>query len=425
MNESLLNHRKFLNLFNIQFLNVINDNILKNAAMVLVVYDSLSFFHLRPSVIINIITFIFVLPLFLFSSYAGKIADYYSKVKIIRTIKICEIAITATAIAGVYYKNIWLLLLAIILLSTHSAFFSPIKYSILPQYFTDRKKLLLANSIIEVGSFVAILIGQFIGSWFIGNKQPHIIVTILFCSTLVSLIMSFWLDITPAIGNRSSFTFNVIRDNYRLYSKIITDTNVKTTLHTIGWFWAIGAIYSTQIATLTLHNIGGNAQVFSVIIAELSIAIGVGSFICNHFSNGHIRKEFIMLGAIGMSFFTILILIIAFDPTDHPLALKAFSETIRGITIFGLIFLLGVAAGFYSITCYNELQVISPIKKFSQIISVNNIMNAAYILIAIAVNIILLTHLNSWDIFAIVSAANLIFAFVYYKKVLSKQNNHK
>lgn len=420
MNESLLNPRKFLNLFNIQFLNVVNDNVLKNATMVLVVYYSLTFFHLRPSVIINIITFIFVLPLFLFSSYAGKIADYYSKIKIIRIIKICEIAITSTAIAGIYYKNIWLLLLAIILLSTHSAFFSPIKYSILPQYFTDRKKLLLANSLIEVGSFVAILIGQFIGSWFIGNRQPQIIIGILFFSTLISLTMSFFMEVTPAIRNRSSFTFNIIRDNYRLYSKIITDNNIKTTLHTIGWFWAIGAIYSTQIATLTLHNIGGNAQVFSVIIAELSVAIGVGSFICNHLSNGHIRKGFICLGAAGMSFFTILLLIIAFEPTNYPLSLKEFSESLRGITIFALIFLLGICAGFYSITCYNELQVISPIKKFSQIISVNNIMNAAYILVAIAVNILLLIRLNSWDIFAVISAANLIFAYVYYKKVLHK-----
>lgn len=415
MNESLLNTKKFSGLFSIQFLNVMNDNLLKNAILVMIAFNGITLGSFKSSVTVNISTLLFILPFFLFASYAGKLADKMNKVQLIRIIKFCEVFITLVACGGILSKNIWLMLIAILAMSTHSTFFSPIKYSILPQYFSQRKKLLLANSYVEVGSFIAVLVGQVIGSWFIGNSQPQIVIWILASATLAGLIFSWNLEKTPTVGTQVAFHWNLFKDNWDLYRQITTDPKIKNTLHAIAWFWALGVIYTIQMALLTKHYLGGSAQVFSILLIEFSIAIGLGSLVCTYISNGTIHKKFIPFALIGISILTLFILLLNNTSTPHTLSVAEFSHSLHGIINYGLIFGIGFMAGFYSITCYNELQLISPLKIFSQVIAVNNILNAAYMLIITIACTLLLMLINLWWLFFIVIIANLIIAYNYWQ----------
>lgn len=122
MNESLLNSKKFSGLFCIQFLNAMNDNLLKNAVLVMLAFKGIQFGMLDSGVAINLSTMLFILPFFLFASYAGKLADSMNKIRLIRIIKFCEIFITLVACGGIIYQNIWLMLIAIFAMSTHSTF---------------------------------------------------------------------------------------------------------------------------------------------------------------------------------------------------------------------------------------------------------------------------------------------------------------
>lgn len=415
MNESLLNSKKFSGLFSIQFLNAMNDNLLKNAILVMLAFKSIKLCGLSSEVAINISTMLFILPFFLFASYAGKLADSMNKISLIRIIKFCEIFITLIACGGIIYQNIWLMLIAILAMSTHSTFFSPIKYSILPQYFTNRKKLLIANSYVEVGSFIAVLIGQIIGSWFMSSSQTHVIIFVLITATTCGLIFSLHLEKVPTIGSKVSFDWNLLSDNYNLYRQITHDLKIKNTLHTIAWFWALGVIYTTQMALLTKQYLGGSVHIFSILLVEFSIAIGIGSLICTYISKGEAHKKFILYGIIGISTLTLILLAFNHTPTTIVLNPREFSQTWFGICDYLLIFGIGLMAGFYSITCYNELQLISPLAIFSQIIAVNNILNAAYMLLATIICGILLTVINLWWLFLLVVFANLIFGYFYWK----------
>lgn len=415
MDESLLNSRRFAGMFSIQFLNVLSDNLLKNAILVMIAFSSITIGKFNSTFSINIITILFTLPFFIFASYAGKIADSSDKVQIIKIIKLCEILIVTIASAGIVFENIWLMMVAVLLMSSHSTFFSPIKYSILPQYFSQPKKLLLANSYVEVGSFIAVLIGQIIGSWFIGNHQPTIVIYILWLSGVCGLIMCMRLEPLPIVGNKSNFNWNFFKDNIQLYRQITCDKQIKRVVHSIAWFWALGIIYTTQLAIFTKTYIGGSAQIFSILLAEFSIAIGIGSLVCTNLSKGTIHKKFITIGLFSISFFTILLLILNFHEQHSISTLLQFSSSIRGIINYILIFCIGFMAGFYSITCYNELQLISPLNIFSRIVSVSNLLNASYMLATTICCTILLTITNLWWLFAIIAIANAGLAIYQWK----------
>ena len=156
--NSLLNSRRFLPLFGIQAFNALTDHVLKNAILVMITYHGLSIYGLSREISLNLATLSFILPFFLFSSYAGKLADTYSKVKLIRIIKTCELGIVFIAALSFILHSLALMIFSLVIIGIHSTFFSPIKYSILPQYFDERKALLLANGYIEFATFVFISI---------------------------------------------------------------------------------------------------------------------------------------------------------------------------------------------------------------------------------------------------------------------------
>ena len=205
----------FQALFKVQALSAANDSLLRNAAIMLFAYQNIHFFGLPKTYLINLSVLLFVLPFFLFSSYAGKLADFGNKIKIVRFIKLCEILIVITTALVFYFHNYVWFLLVIFALGTHSAFFGPIKYSILPQYFT-KGEVVLANGYIEMSTFMAIIIGQTVGSWLIAS---NLIVTLILTSGLFSLLgyfYSFQLVHVPPTSPRLKLSKNLLKDAWQM-----------------------------------------------------------------------------------------------------------------------------------------------------------------------------------------------------------------
>lgn len=414
-NSKILNSHKFLPLFIIQFLNALNDNILKNAILVMITYQSFKLFGLSSELSVNIVALMFILPFFLFSATGGKIGDAYCKVKLIKVIKYCEVLIIMIAAIGFFTKNLKILIVALVAMGIHSTFFGPIKYSILPQYISDRKALLLANGYIEFGTFIAVLLGQFFGGWYMANMAINLIVSFLFASTFSGLILSYRLEKVLPVGAKEKLNWNIFKDTFKLCQKISATKPTINNIRAISWFWAVGAIYTTQLPLFTKHYLGGGSHVFSVLLVIFSMSIGVGSVFCAKISNGIIRKKYVIIGAMGITVFTLILLILNRTPQSNYLELGDFSRTSLGIIDYVLISIVGFSAGLYSVTCYNELQVESPLGILSQIFAVCNISNAAYMLFVSILCTILLLFINIWWVlFLIVIIANLIFVYWYW-----------
>lgn len=160
----LLASRRFLPFFITQFLGAFNDNVYKNALIVMIAFRLV---ESEANALINIAAGLFILPFFLFSASAGQIADKFDKSRLIRLIKLGEIVIGALGIGALYSGNHVFCLAVLFLLGVQSAFFGPVKYAILPQSL-KRSELVGGNALVEMGTFVGILAGTIVGGLLAG-----------------------------------------------------------------------------------------------------------------------------------------------------------------------------------------------------------------------------------------------------------------
>ena len=158
----LLAERRFGPFFGVQFLGAFNDNVFKQALVILITFHAAGFAGLAPEVMVNLAGGLFILPFFLFSATAGQLADKYDKARIIRLVKVLEIAIMVIAAAGFVRHDVVLLLAALCLLGLHSTLFGPVKYAILPQALQEHE-LVGGNALVETGTSLAILAGTILG----------------------------------------------------------------------------------------------------------------------------------------------------------------------------------------------------------------------------------------------------------------------
>ena len=168
MSQSLITQRRFLPYFCTQFMGAFNDNIYKNALAILITYTLVLE---NQAILLNVAAIAFILPFFLFGSTAGQLADKYEKSMLIRRIKIAEIIIMLLGCFAFYFQSISLMLFVLFSLGAQSAFFGPIKYSILPQHLQPNE-ILDGNAYVEAGTFIAILLGTILGG-FLARKPEY------------------------------------------------------------------------------------------------------------------------------------------------------------------------------------------------------------------------------------------------------------
>ncbi|MGH8617534.1 MAG: MFS transporter, partial [Burkholderiales bacterium] len=159
---ALLRERRFLPFFCTQFLGAFNDNVYKNALVILLAFHAAGMTAMNPAMLVNICAGLFILPFFLFSATAGQLADKYEKSRIIRLVKLFEIGIMVVGAVGFLTRDLTLLMIALFGMGAHSTMFGPVKYAILPQQLRP-EELIGGNGLVESGTFIAILIGTILG----------------------------------------------------------------------------------------------------------------------------------------------------------------------------------------------------------------------------------------------------------------------
>src|SRR5918912_2345024 len=173
----LLGSRRFGPLFATQFLSAFNDNALKNALVLMIAYRADAAGALSAGMLIPLAGGLFILPFFLCSASAGALADRSDKARLVRIIKLIEIAVMIVAAAAVIAGSATWLLALLFIMGIEAAFFGPIKYAILPDLLA-LEELLLGNALVEAGTFLAILFGTIAGM-LIATGHGEIIVAAL------------------------------------------------------------------------------------------------------------------------------------------------------------------------------------------------------------------------------------------------------
>jgi len=391
---NLLATRRFLPLFITQFLGTFNGNSFKNALAILIIYRGTTSIGINPQILVTFAAGIFILPFFLFSATAGELADKYPKPRLIVLIKFAEIILMLTATMGFYLNNTALLLLVLFLLGAQSAFFGPLKYAILPEQLRDNE-LLAGNGLIEAGTFIAILIGTIIGGILILYPHGDGFISIIICSAaLAGLLSSLFIPKSTATHAQLAIHYNFIRETWRIiqYSKQRRD--IFLCILGISWFWLIGSTFLAEFPVFTKNDLHSNQHVVTFFFALFSTGIALGSLLCNKLLRGKVHANYVPLGALGMTLFTMDLF---FATTHIPILmnseltnLQRFLSSFNGWRITFDVLLIAICGGLYTVPLYTILQQRSEQAHRARVIACNNVMNALFMVLAAVVTMFML-----------------------------------
>ncbi|WP_018989410.1 MFS transporter [Aromatoleum toluclasticum] len=380
----LMGERRFRPFFLTQFLGAFNDNVYKNALVVLITFQAARYTTLAPGVLVNLAAGIFILPFFLFSATAGQLADKYEKSRLIRLTKIMEIGVMGLGTLAFALDSLVLMFSALFLMGTQSSIFGPVKYAILPVHLRE-DELVGGNALVESGTFVAILVGTIAGGVTIALPGGAMWVSAAVLAVAVlGYLASRGIPAAPAADPRLKINWNPLTETWRNIAFTRGNRTVFLSILGISWFWFYGALFLSQFPGYAKDVLGGDEHAVTLLLALFSVGIGVGSLLCEKLSGKHVEIGLVPFGSIGLSLF-------AFDLWwASPAAVHA-GEALPLSTVLASpatwralvdLVMIGVFGGFFIVPLYALVQVRSEPGHRSRIIAGNNILNAAFMVVA-------------------------------------------
>ncbi|MGC9385617.1 MAG: MFS transporter [Hydrogenovibrio sp.] len=424
MKQGFFFSKRFFPLFWVQFLGAFNDNLFKNALVMLITFR-LAETPEQAGMMITLAAGIFILPFFLFSAFAGQLADKYEKSLLIRKIKLSEILIMLLGAWGLWMQHIELLFAVLFLMGVQSAFFGPIKYSILPEHLSDQH-LLDGNGWFSASTFVAILIGTLAGGWVVlsDGGETDLAIAVL-CVALLGYVASRFVPEGSAGDASLTVKWNLWRNTYHEMQLRHTYPQAFFAVLAISWFWFLGATYLSQIPVLVADVLHGDDKVVLLFLTVFSLGIGLGAWLAGRFQQPVRRIEnvrWLVAMLMGMS----VLMVVAnlamgqVDYRDHAIGVMDFIQTPAGMMVLLSMGLVAALGGLFTVPLYTLLQVRTPQSFRSRMVAVNNITNA--LLMVLSSLLIMGLYALGWDLIAIfytVALLNLVMAAWYWQRSAS------
>ncbi|MCC7325617.1 MAG: MFS transporter [Burkholderiales bacterium] len=416
----LLRERRFAPFFWTQFAGAGNDNLYKNALIIFVAFHAAANSTLDANTLVNLAAGLFILPFVLLSATAGQLADKYEKSRLIRATKLLEIAIMVIGVVGFWQSNLLLLFVALTLLGVQSTLFGPVKYAILPQQLSP-EELVGGNGLVEMGTFVAILLGTIAGGLLVAvpGIGPLLAGAAAFAVAVVGWLVSRGIPETPAVAPDLKLNWNPFTETWKNLRFAYGNRVVWLSMLGISWFWFYGAAFLTQFPNFAREILGGDEHVVTLLLALFSVGIGAGSLLCERLSGRKVEIGLVPFGSIGLTLFAI----------DLWFATRSLHATgLSGIGVFLSepahwrvivdLMLIGLFGGFYIVPLYALIQQRSDPAYRSRIIAANNILNALFMVASAGLAIVLLrAGLSIPFLFLVVGILNAVIALFIYKLV--------
>jgi hypothetical protein len=380
----LLGERRFAPFFVTQFLGVLNDNVYKNALVILVAFHATSLTTLSPDVLVNLAGALFILPFFLFSATAGQLADKYDKARIIRLVKLFEIGIMVIGAIGFVRSDLTLLLGALFLMGLHSTLFGPVKYAILPQTLRE-EELVGGNALVETGTSLAILAGTIAGGVLVAAAAGP---TVLVPAATIGIACAGYLSsrLVPSVPPPTpelQINWNPFTETWANFQFTRQNRTVFLSILGVSWFWFYGAMFLTQFPAYAKTWLGGSESVVTLLLTVFSVGIGVGSLLCERMSGHKVELGLVPFGSIGLSLFAFDLFFATPGPAvTEGLTVLEFLRAPGTPRILIDLLLVAMFGGFFIVPLYALIQSRSERSHQSRIIAGNNILNSVFIVAA-------------------------------------------
>jgi 1-acyl-sn-glycerol-3-phosphate acyltransferase len=396
----LLTQRRFAPLFWTQFLGAANDNLFKFAFTLLATYHAALWGGGDGATAGFVIGAVFIAPFLLFSATSGQLADKFERAGLMRFVKNLEIAVMAIAAAGFLQKSATLLYACVFLMGLHSTLFGPVKYAYLPQHLKDTE-LTGGNGLVEMGTFVAILLGTIAGGLLVkaGDAGPGWVAAACLLLAVAGRVAAHFIPHSPAPDPALAINWNPFSETWRNLRLAARDRSVFNSLLGISWLWFFGSIFLTGITPFARDVLHGDEGLVTQLLAIFSIGIALGALACERLSGRKVEIGLVPFGSIGMTLF-------------------AVDLWLAGTELWRVridLFLLAFFAGLYSVPLYAVIQQRAEPTHRARIIAANNIMNALFMIVAaLMAKALLDAGLTLPQLFLVVGLMNAaVAAYIY------------
>lgn len=416
---TLLGKRRFLPYFITQALGAFNDNLYKNALLLLIAFSGI-IAEDDSALYTNLAAGLFILPFFLFSPIAGQIADKMEKSRLIRRVKLLEVAIMLIAAIGVITNNMLLMMTLLFLMGLQSALFGPVKFALLPQQL-HKDELVGGNALVEMGTFLAILGGTITaGLLFDLSAARYWIAAGVIFFALAGYISSRFIPETTAGDPQLVINWNPFTELVNTLRNARQQRAVYLSIMAISWFWFLGASYLTQFPNLARDHLGGNPQIVTLLLTLFSVGVAAGSLLCEKLSGHKIELGIVPIGSLGMSIFGIdLYFAISSLNISSDLSALAFVQNADHWRMMADIALISLFGGLYVVPLQALIQQRSDEKMRAQTIAANNVMNALFMVGSAVFGIVglVVMKLSIAEYFCVIAIMNIIVVGYVYSQV--------
>jgi len=324
--------RGFWALIATQFQGAFSDNILRNLLLSIVIGMNMA--QTQRETFVSVVTFLFSVPFIIFSMPGGWLADRFSKRQVTIWTKVMEFGSMLLATAGLATHTLTLSLVALTLVASQAALFGPSKYGLLPELLPE-KSLSWGNGVIELWTFLAIIIGTVAGAWMGQHFSGHEVNAgyVLLGLSAIGFVTSLGVDDVPAAAPEKPFRLNIVGDLWVQIAKMRKDPALFLAVLGNAYFWFLGSLLFSTIVIYGPAVLHVSQTKTGYLNAMLAVGIGIGSMTAGWVSDNKIEYGLIPLGSIGM--------------TVTGFILGVMPHGMTGSAV--LLGLLGFWAGFFSV----------------------------------------------------------------------------
>jgi len=381
MASPLLTNPRFAPLFWTQFWGAFNDNLFKNALVLSITFHGAAVMGLEPAQVVALSGGIFILPFFLFSAIAGELADKYPKALLIRWVKAAEIAIMLLGVAGFVWHVPEFLLAVLFLMGLHSTIFGPLKYGILPELL-PRSELVGGNALVELGTFLAILLGTIGAGAALGMASG----SVAGAACVVVGVLGFWSASRIPQGPPAAPELKISRGLFGpTWSLVRIAARERSVLHSIlgiSWFWLLGVVVLSILPAIVSVRLGGSEALVTYLLAIFSVGVGAGSLLCKRFSFQMLELGLVPLGSLGMTAFLLDAALMLHGHEAVPgTTIGSLLATGAGLRLSFDLLCFSLTSGLFIVPLYTLLQERTEESVRSRAIAANNVVNAGFMVV--------------------------------------------
>jgi acyl-[acyl-carrier-protein]-phospholipid O-acyltransferase/long-chain-fatty-acid--[acyl-carrier-protein] ligase len=386
---SLLGTRRFLPLLASQTLGAINDNLFKNALLILITYRMAD----GGPELVTLGAGIFALPFLLLSATGGELADRLEKSKWTQQLKLAELGIMGIATLGFLTNSLIILFVALFLMGSQSALISPIKFALMPQHL-NQDRLLSANGLMESGMFLGTLAGNIMGTLLIATAWGPALTSAL-ALFLAAAGYGFSLAIPKAPIGAANLRIDLApwRSVPQVVQAAWRRRAVFLAILGIAWFFMLGATFLAQFPNYTKEILSADQTVVTLFLTVFSVGIALGSLMTHRLLHGEITLRFVPFAAIGMAIFSIDVYFAsraaAIPDSLELMSVGAFVARPETWRILLDLFGLAVTAGIYVVPLYAFIQAETEDRDRSRIFAALNVLNASFVVVATGITMML------------------------------------